>query len=139
MSRRRQRIKSSGGAVRIRQKDTRVPEPWTVRDRVVLFGAFAAVLLVYIAVPVSQSVMMERRIVSERIAYWRLRFHLSESEVQRLHQIEFAFHGSGFPSVQRKKSRQQIADHKRDLSGAMGPKAALDFIKHHESRNPCGR
>lgn len=131
-------MKSSGGLAR-RQKDVRVPEPWTVRDRLVVFGAFAAVLLVFFAMPVSQSVMMERRIVSERLAHWKLRFHLSESEIQRLREIEFRFHGSGLSFVHITKSHQQVADHKRDLSQAMSPKSALEFIKFHQEKNPCGR
>lgn len=132
-------MKSSGGVARRRQKDVQVPEPWTVRDRVVLFGAFAAVLLVFFAVPFSQSVMMERRIVSERLAHWKLRFHLSESEIQRLREIEFRFHGSGFSFVHTKKSHQQIEEHTRELSRAMSPESALDFIKFHHKNNPCGR
>jgi hypothetical protein len=132
-------MKSSGGVARRRQKDEPVPEPWTLRDRVVVFGAFAAVLLAFFAVPASLSVMVDRRIVSARLTDWKLRFHLSESEIQRLREIEFKFHGSGFSFVQTKKSHQQIADHKRDLSQAMSPKSALEFIKIHENRNPCGR
>jgi len=132
-------MKSSGGVARRRQKDVRVPEPWTVRDRVVVFGAFAAVVLAYFAIPVSQSVMIERRIVSEQLAHWKVQFHLSESEIQCLRDIEFKFHGSGFSFVQTKKSHQQIADHKRELAQAMSPKSALEFIKFHQKKNPCGR
>jgi hypothetical protein len=106
---------------------------------VVVFGAFAAVLLVFFAIPVSQSVMIERRIVSERLARWKLRFHLSEPEVQHLREIEFGFHGPGFPSLRLTRSHQQIEEHKRELSRAMSPESAVDFIKHHEKRNPCGR
>jgi hypothetical protein len=116
----------------------RVPEPWTVRDRVVVFGAFAAVLLVF-EVPISQSVMMERRIVSERLSHWKVRFHLSDSEIQRLREIEFRFHGSGFSFDHTKKSHQQVADHKRELSQAMSPKSALEFINFHQKENPCRR
>ena len=132
-------MKSRRGVARGRRKDKPAPEPWTVRDRVAVFGAFAAVLLVFFAVPASQSVITERRIVSERLTRWKLRFHLAESEVQRLREIEFGFHGSGFPSLRQTRSHQQIEDHKRELSRALSPKSALDFIKHHEKRNPCGR
>jgi hypothetical protein len=117
----------------------RVPEPWTLKDRVVVFGAFAAVLLAFFAVPASLSVMVDRRIVSERLTDWKLRFHLSESEVQRLREIEFRFHGSGFSFVQTKKSHQQIEEHARELSRAMRPESALDFIKFHQKNNPCRR
>jgi hypothetical protein len=132
-------MKSCGGAARRRRKDTPDPEPWTVRDHVVVSGAFAAVLLVFFAVPVSQSVIIERRIVSERLARWKLRFHLSESEIQRLREIEFRFHGSGFSFVQTTKSHQQVADHKLELSQAMSPQSALEFINCHHKKNPCGR
>ncbi|MBN8457351.1 MAG: hypothetical protein J0M04_05870 [Verrucomicrobia bacterium] len=132
-------MKSSGGVARRRRKNTPVPEPWTVKDRVKVFGAFAAVLLFFFAIPASQSVMMERRIVSERLSHWKFRFHLSESEVQRLREIEFDFHGSGFSFIEPKRSLQQVEDHKWELSRAMSPESALDFIKHHEKWNPCGR
>jgi hypothetical protein len=105
----------------------------------VVFGAFTAVLLVLFAVPFSQSVMLERRIVSGRLSDWKVRFRLSDSEIQRLHEIEFRFHGSGFSFVQSQKSHQQIADHRRELSQAMRPESALDFIKFHQRNNPCRR
>ena len=139
MSKRRQRMESFGEAARRKSNLKPAPEPWTVKDRVLVVGAFAAALLFYLGTPVLRSVMAQRKIVSARLAYWKTQYQLSDAEVERLREIEFRVHGSGLQFASKTRSHQQNQAHKQELSEAMSPKAAQEFLKNYEKKNPCGR
>jgi hypothetical protein len=117
----------------------RPPEPWTLKDKLVVCGALAAALLAFLGWPILNSVITQRKIVNRRLATWETRFQLSESEILRLRQIEFGFHGSGFQIVPQTTSHQQVDAHKQELSRAMNPESALEFIKFHENKHSCGK
>ena len=139
MSKKRQRMKSFGEVVKRKPNLRPPPEPWTAKDRVMVFGAFAAALLVFAGTPILQTVMSQRKIVSSRLAYWKSRYQLSDVEVERLREIEFRVHGSGLQLASQTSSHQQNQAHKQELSQAMSSKAAQEFLKFNEKKNPCGR
>jgi hypothetical protein len=85
-----------------------------------------------------KSVVAHRQIVNRRLAAWEARFELSEAEMIRLRQIESKFHGSGFQIAPQDGSHQQVEDHKQELSRAMDPESASEFIKFYHKKNPCG-
>jgi hypothetical protein len=121
------------------KRQQRTPEPWTLKDKLVLCGAFAAALIAFLGWPILNSVIINRKTVNRRLASWDARFQLSESEILRLRQIESGFHGSGFQIVPQTTSHQQVEAHKQELSRAMNPKSALEFIKFHENKHSCGK
>lgn len=104
-----------------------------------VFGAFAAALLIMLGTPFLWTVMTQRRIVSTRLAYWKSQYQLSVAEVERLREIEFRVHGSGLQLASQTSSHQQNQAHKQELSQAMSSKAAQEFLKFNEKKNPCGR
>ena len=104
-----------------------------------VFGAFAAALLFFAGTPILQTVMAQRKIVSARLAHWKSKYQLSNAEVERLREIEFRVHGSGLQLASQTSSHQQNQAHKQELSQAMSPKAAQDFLKYYEKKNPCGK
>jgi hypothetical protein len=121
------------------KRPQRPPEVWTRKDKLVVFCAFAAALGAFLGTPILRSVITHRQIVNRRLGSWETRFQLSESEILRLRQIESGFHGSGFQLVPQTLTNQQIDAHKQELSRAMNPESALEFIKFHHKKNPCGR
>jgi hypothetical protein len=123
----------------VRRKQNRPPpEVWTRKDKLVVCGAFAAALVAFLGGPILKSVIAHRQIVNRRLAMWETRFKLSETEIVRLRQIETGFHGSGFQLVPQTRSHQQDYDHKQELSRAMNPASALEFIKFYRKKSPCG-
>lgn len=139
MSKKRQRMESFGKVVKRKPNLRPLPEPWTIKDRVLVFGAFAAALLVFAGSPILRTVMAQRKIVSARLAHWKSQYQLSDAEVERLREIEFRVHGSGFRFASQTSSHQQNQTHKQELTQAMSPKAAQEFLKFNEKKNPCGR
>jgi hypothetical protein len=121
------------------KRQQRPPEPWTLKDKLVLCGAFAAALMAFLGWPILNSVIINRKTVNRRLAAWETRFQLSESEILRLRQIESGFHGSGFQFVPQTITHQQVEAHKQELSRAMNPESALEFIKFYQKKNPCSR
>lgn len=121
------------------KRPQRPPEPWTLKDKLVLYGMFTAGFIALLGGPVLKSVISHRQIVNRRLATWETRFQLSESEILRLRKIESSFHGSGFQLVPQTNSHQQAEAHKQELSRAMNPESALDFIKFYQKKNPCSR
>lgn len=136
MSRKRQRMEQFGEAPKLKRQQ-RPPEPWTRKDKLVVFCAFAAALGAFLGTPILRSVITHRQIVNRRLATWETRFQLSESEILRLRQIESGFHGSGFQLVPQTLTHQQVEAHKQELSRAMNPESALEFIKFYRKKNPC--
>jgi hypothetical protein len=122
-----------------RKRQQRPPEPWTRKDKLVVCGAFTAGFIALFGGPVLKSVISHRQIMNRRITTWEARFHLSEAEMNRLRQIESDFHGSYYQLVTQTRSRQQVEDHKQELSRAMNPESALEFNKFYRTKSPCGR
>jgi hypothetical protein len=121
------------------KRPQRPPEPWTRKDKLVVCGAFAAALGAFLGTPILRSVITHRQIVNRRLGSWETRFQLSESEIHRLRQIESDLHGSGFQFVAQIRSHQQVEDHKQELSRAMNPESALEFMKFYQNKHSCGR
>jgi hypothetical protein len=137
MSRKRQRMEQFGEAPKLKRQ-LRPPEPWTLKDKLVVCGAFTAGFIALFGGPILKSVVAHRQIVNRRLAAWEAKFQLSEAEMIRLRQIESKFHGSGFQIAPQDGSHQQVDAHKRELSRAMNPKSASEFIKFYHKKNPCG-
>lgn len=138
MSRKRQRMEQFGEAPKLKRQQ-RPPEVWTPKDKVFVCGAFAAALVALLGGPILKSVITYRQIVNRRLAAWEARFQLSEAEITRMRQIESGFHGSGFQVVPQTITHQQVEAHKQELSRAMNPESALQFIKFYENKHSCGR
>lgn len=115
------------------------PEPWTVKDRVMVFGAFAAALLIMLGTPFLWTVMTQRRIVSTRLAYWKSQYQLSDAEVERLREIEFRVHGSGLQLASQTSSHQQNQAHKQELSQAMNSASSTKFLNFYQNKHSCGK
>jgi hypothetical protein len=105
----------------------------------VVCGAFAAGFIALFGGPIMKSVVSHRQIVNRRLAAWETRFELSALEIKRLREIESSFHGSILQFTPQTRSHQQVDAHKQELSRAMNPEAALEFIKFYQKKNPCGR
>jgi hypothetical protein len=115
------------------------PEAWTRKDKLVVCGAFAVALFAFLGSPILNSVIINRKIVTRRIATWETRFELSAAEIDRLREIESSFHGSGIQLIPQTRSHQQVEAHEQELSRAMNPESALEFIKFYRKKSPCGR
>ena len=139
MNKRRQRMESFREVVRQKPNHRPPPEVWTRKDKLVVCGAFAAALLTFLGIPVLRSTIAHRQTVNQRLAAWEKRFQLSEPELLRLREIEFDFHGSSFQLVPETRTLQQLEAHKQELSRAMNPESALEFIEYFQNRAPCGR
>jgi hypothetical protein len=120
------------------KRQLRPPEPWTLKDKLVVCGAFTAGFIALFGGPILKSVVAHRQIVNRRLAAWEARFQLSLVEVDRLREIESRFHGFGLQIAPQDGSHQQVDAHKQELSRAMHPKSASEFIKFYQKKNPCG-
>jgi hypothetical protein len=121
------------------KRPQRPPEPWTRKDKLVVFCAFAAALVAFLGTPILNSVITHRKIVNRRLATWEARFELSAAEIRCLREIESRFHGSGLQFTAQTKSHQQIDAHKQELSRAMNPESAMEFINYYQNKHSCGR
>jgi hypothetical protein len=139
MSKRHQRMESFTEVVRRKQNHRPPPEPWTRKDKLVVFCAFAAALVAFLGTPILRSVITHRQIVNRRLGSWETRFELSVAEINRLREIESSFHGSGIQLIPQTRSHQQIDDHKQELSRAMNPESAMEFINYYQNKHSCGR
>jgi hypothetical protein len=123
--------------VRRKQNHRPPPETWTRKEKLVVCGAFAAALVAFLGTPILRSVITHRQIVNRRLAAWETRFQLYEIEILRLRQIESDFHGSYFQFIPQTKSHQQFEGHTQELSRAINPESALEFIKYYHNKHPC--
>ena len=139
MSKRHQRMESFTEVVRRKPNHRPPPEVWTRKDKLVVCGAFAAALCALLGGPILNSVITHRKIVTRRLATWETRFELSAAEINRLREIESSFHGSGLQFTAHTKSHQQIDAHKQELSRAMNPESAMEFINYYQNKHSCGR
>jgi hypothetical protein len=121
------------------KRPQRPPEPWTRKDKLAVCGAFTAGFIALFAGPIMKSVISHRQLVNRRLATWEARFQLSKPELLRLRQIESGYHESVFQFVPQTRSHQQAEAHKQELSRAMNPESALEFIKFYRKKSPCGR
>jgi hypothetical protein len=126
-------------AERRKPKHRPPPEVWTRKDKLVVCGAFAAALCALLGGPILKSVISHRTIVNRRLETWKTRFELSSAEIGRLREIESSFHGSGFAFTAHTRSHQQIDAHKQELSRAMNPESAMEFINYYQNKHSCGR
>ena len=103
MSKRRSSKKFKGASRRRRSPDRRKarklsskepdePTRWNWRDKFVTAGVFAGLLVTMVAPVAFLSHVAHQNSIRSRVANWKDRYELSESEADRLLRIELDFH-----------------------------------------------
>ena len=128
-ARRRRDVKFPGVGRRELQRRVLPPsKPWTLREKLVVFSSLALAVLIFCS-PYLGGMIRERRLVSSRVESWREKFQLDQSQVQRLMDLEYEYHGSGNPfAPQRRFSDVEREDHNLKIAEIMGQGTGRNFL-----------
>lgn len=133
MSKKRQRMQSFREAEK-RQLRT-PPKPWSVKDKLVVFGALGSALLVFTVTPFLSMYVSHRSAIDRRLNAWKHEYGLTESEVLRLREIENSFHPFNLLGTAKQLTSEQMAQHDQHLADQMNDKSARKFIENQKTRN----
>ena len=130
MSKKRQRMQS------FREAEKRTlrtpPKPWTLKDKLVVFGALGSALLVFTGTPFLSMYMSHRNSIDRRLNYWKNEYGLSESEVLRLREIEISFHHPSLFGAAKPLTAEESALHDQQLADEMNDESARKFIENQQ-------
>jgi hypothetical protein len=92
-----------------------------LRDRAVLIGFPLAALLVILWAVAAISKRDQKIAIAEQVEKWRVQFHLNESQVSGLREIELEYHGDGNPFGNfHSHSAQEMQNHQEQLRRLLG-------------------
>lgn len=109
------------------------PKPWTLKDKLVVFGALGSALLVFTVTPFLSVHVKHRNAIDRRLNYWKVEYKLSESEILRLREIEISFHGLSLLGAPEPISAEQSSQHNQLLADQMNDEAAQKFIEDQQA------
>jgi hypothetical protein len=133
MSKKRQRMQSFREAEK--RKLRTPPKPWTLKDKLVVFGALGSALLVFTGTPFLSMYMSHRNAIDRRLTYWKNEYGLSESEVLRLREIEISFHRPSLFGASKPLTAEESALHDQQLADEMNDESARKFIENQQIGN----
>ena len=132
MSKRRKRMQMFGEAER--RKLRTPPESWSLKDRLLVFGAFASALLVFIVTPFLSIHIRHKNSIERRVNYWKREYGLSDPEALRLRKIESSFHSLNLLGGSKAYTPEQLAKHDQQLASEMSAESARKFIENQKIR-----
>jgi hypothetical protein len=132
MSKKRQRMQS------FREAEKRIlrtpPKPWSLKDKLVVFGSLGSALLVFTVTPFLSMNVRHRSAIDRRLNDWKHEYGLTESEVLRLREIEISFHRLNLLGAPKQLTSEQLAQHNQHLADQMNDKSARKFIDNQQMR-----
>jgi hypothetical protein len=132
MSKKRQRMQMFGEAEKRKLRPP--PEPWSLKDRLLVFGAFASALLVFALSPFLSMNIRHKNSIERRVNYWKREYGLSDSEALRLKEIESSFHRLNLLGGTKAHTPEQLAEHDQQIAAQMNPESARKFIANQKIR-----
>lgn len=108
------------------------PEPWSLTDKLVAFGALGLALLVFIGTPFLSMYMSHRNAIDRRLNYWKIEYGLSESEILRLREIEISFHSPSLFGASKPLTAEESVLHDQHLADQMNDESAQKFIEDQQ-------
>lgn len=110
------------------------PELWSLKDRLLVFGAFASGLLVFALSPFLSMHIRHRNSIERRVNYWKSEYGLSDSEALRLKEIESSFHRLNLLGGTKAQTPERLAGHDEQLAAQMDAESARKFIENQKIR-----
>ncbi len=129
MSKSRQKLESFREVTKQRRDKKPPPEPWTLKDKLSVWGTLAAVMLLLL-IPFFDQYMDLRNHIEDRIESWRTEYHLSDQQVDEIRKIERDFHRFGsFFSNDPPPNPDEIARHHQEIASRLDPATAKIFLE----------
>ena len=130
MSKKRQRMQS------FREAEKRIlrtpPKPWSLKDKLVVFGSLGSALLVFTVTPFLSMNVRHRSAIDRRLNDWKHEYGLTESEVLRLREIEISFHHPSLFGAAKPLTAEESALHDQQLADEMNDESARKFIENQQ-------
>jgi hypothetical protein len=118
MSRKSQRLQLISENVRKRRKEKDPPrQPWTWKEKILIWGAVMACLALMAVPYVISSVTLQRDVLERKVRRWQVKYELNEAEAEELLEVELEYHGSGNPfSLRSKPTAEEMREHRNDIN-----------------------
>ncbi|HCL97706.1 MAG TPA: hypothetical protein DHW77_08085 [Verrucomicrobiales bacterium] len=115
-------MKKVAGKVKKRSREaTSQPTVLLFREKLLVFGAIGAVLLLPIGMHVRSSKIAHREMLQQRVKKWKSKYELTDAQAAELLEMEYTFHvGDGIFSIKTKRSAEEIEAHKQAINAKLG-------------------
>ena len=115
-----------------RHKGNLEPTTLTVRDKLQICGIVAIIVIATIGIFFIR-IRTVQRIFSEtltrKLDRWRSAYHLEAAQVNRIRDIEIAFHGNGNFLTKPAHTVEETFNHHREIAAVMEPEDGKRFLK----------
>jgi hypothetical protein len=104
------------------------------KENWIVFGTLGTPVLMLVVLQFFLSIAKWRKDLDEQLSRWKTTYHLSDSVVSQLRQIELEFHGSGNPiTTPIKHSALEIKEHHDGMALLMKKEDAAKFLRAYGS------
>lgn len=120
MSKSRARFDSVSDGIKGPRRKKTPPEPWTWKDKLLVFGTWPAVILLMLLLYLYPSFTSRQRI-EDRVEKWKGQYGLGDSQAARLLEIETEFHKTHGPfSTAPGPAAEEIKAHRDTVDALLG-------------------
>ena len=115
-----------------RNKSNPEPTRLTVRDKLQIWGIAAIIVIAtmgifFIRIRTVQRIFSET--LTRKLDRWRSAYHLEAAQVNRIRDIEIAFHGNGNFLTKPAHTVEETFNHHREIAAVMEPEDGKRFLK----------
>lgn len=111
-----------------------MPEPWTWKDRITVYGSLALIVVLVFLPFLDQRIRHYQRI-ENRVAKWATDYELSSEQIKKITVIEKEFHRHELPlAIGIPPSAEREDLHVRDIAAVMGDEHSERFLLRELSR-----
>lgn len=118
-----------------RRNSEPAPTILTRWDKLQIWGVIAVVVLGVVGV-LTIRIHNDQRAFNESLTRtlnrWRHRYHLDDARVNRIREIELAFHGNGNFLTVPSRTAEEKFHHSREIAAVMNPEDGTKFLADQE-------
>jgi hypothetical protein len=106
----------------------------SLKDKLQIWVWIVGVLAIVLTFGIGAMTSKTAQHLDQTISRWRIDFHLSPEQAERVRAIERKFHGSGNPFTLPSHTAEDVHAHHLEVAAAMNPADGERFLKAQEGR-----
>jgi hypothetical protein len=113
-----------------RDKDATKPTTLTRLDRLKIWGVISLIIAAVFWFRVLYDQALCSKSLERTLTRWRTTYHLNEAQLNRIREIESAFHGNGNFMTKPEHTIEETTNHHQKIASVMNPEDGANFLLH---------
>lgn len=108
------------------------PTTLTRLDKLKIWGILALIIAAVFWFRVLYDQALWSKSIERTLTRWRKTYHLNDTQLKRIREIEFTFHGNGNFMTKPEHTAEEVIKHHQEIASVMNPDDGAKFLLYQK-------